>query len=80
MNESVEYLELITTNWYDDEIVEKVAATRHLLHCHKVEFLHPKSGVLVSIVDKIDEKFLEFLNKEKIDLFSLWKVLYIILF
>ncbi len=51
------------------EVVKKVGASRQLLHCHKVEFTHPKTNKLISISNKIEEKFLEFLNQEQINPF-----------
>ena len=51
-----------------NEIAKQVGASRQLLHCYKLEFLHPKTNNLVSIKLNIGKYFSDFLFKENIDL------------
>lgn len=51
-----------------DDITGAVGASRQLLHCFKVEFVHPKTSNLVSIEVNIGKYFSDFLFEQKIDL------------
>lgn len=54
----------------EEDILKKVKALRQLLHCYRVVFRHPKKNKMVVIGDSIKDYFLEFLKKEKLDLFT----------
>lgn len=55
----------------DSELIEKLGATRQMLHCYKIEFVHPKTGNLVSVASEIGSDFLALLIEERISIDSL---------